>query len=379
MTRRSSVRDAPAALIDHIYAAAAEPGEWLGAVRHVCDALGGGQAALHSQDIAADSGSVTIATHIDPVYQRSYEEHYSRLNVWMTSRKELMQPGRVLTGDMVCSESEFLRSEYYNDWAAPQDMFHLIGAIVLREGSWTYALSIVRGRRNRPWDDRERAAFEILVPHVQRAIQIERRLGSAMGLRRATQDALDQLPVGVILIGENGRPLLLNRVAQEIADSRDGLTVGREGLEGPTPAVTARVRAMVGESVLTGSQKGVCAGGAISVPRPPPRQPLALLIAPLPLHDRFFEVRAAAVVFVSDPERDSPAPVDVLRTLYGLTRAEARLAVVLAAGQTPQAAAEELGLSPHTVRSQLNSVLQKTDTRRQSDLMRLLMAHVVCV
>ena len=131
---------------------------------------------------------------------------------------------------------------------------------------------------------------------------------------------------------------------------------------------------MVGESVLTGSQRGVCAGGALSVPRPPPRQPLALLIAPLPLHDRFFGVRAAAVVFVSDPERDARAPVDVLRTLYGLTRAEARLAVVLAAGRTPQAAAAELGVSPHTVRSQLKSVLQKTDTRRQSDLMRLLVA-----
>ncbi len=63
----------------------------------------------------------------------------------------------------------------------------------------------------------------------------------------------------------------------------------------------------------------------------------------------------------------------VLQALYGLTAAEARLALGLAQGRGLDEMAAALGLSRHTVRTQLKQVFAKSGTRRQPELVRLLL------
>lgn len=63
-----------------------------------------------------------------------------------------------------------------------------------------------------------------------------------------------------------------------------------------------------------------------------------------------------------------------LRQLYALTPSEARLAERLMAGDTPERAAEALGVTVATVRTYLASIFRKTETNRQAELVRLLTA-----
>ena len=81
-----------------------------------------------------------------------------------------------------------------------------------------------------------------------------------------------------------------------------------------------------------------------------------------------------AIGFLSDPAR--PAQVDeaLLRRLYCLTPAECRLAAALCAGGTIASVAGQAGVSGNTVRSQLKSIFDKTGTRRQSQLIKLMMS-----
>lgn len=60
--------------------------------------------------------------------------------------------------------------------------------------------------------------------------------------------------------------------------------------------------------------------------------------------------------------------------MHGFTRAEARLASMLAEGITLEGAAEALSISIHTVRCQLKSVFAKTGVTRQAELVALLLA-----
>jgi DNA-binding CsgD family transcriptional regulator len=62
----------------------------------------------------------------------------------------------------------------------------------------------------------------------------------------------------------------------------------------------------------------------------------------------------------------------VVRHIYGFSAAEARVAVSLAAGQTPRQVADELLLSLHTVRTHIKSIFGKTRTRSQNELVALL-------
>lgn len=82
---------------------------------------------------------------------------------------------------------------------------------------------------------------------------------------------------------------------------------------------------------------------------------------------------AAAAVFATAP---NSLPCDLecnLRRLYELTPAEARLAAALVAGESVQEFAERTDISEATARTHLKHVLAKTDTRRQSDLIRVIM------
>jgi DNA-binding CsgD family transcriptional regulator len=51
---------------------------------------------------------------------------------------------------------------------------------------------------------------------------------------------------------------------------------------------------------------------------------------------------------------------------------EARLAVFIAGGDSTEQAADKLGVSRSTVRSQLKAISAKTDTHRQGELVALL-------
>jgi DNA-binding CsgD family transcriptional regulator len=86
-----------------------------------------------------------------------------------------------------------------------------------------------------------------------------------------------------------------------------------------------------------------------------------------------FPQRAVAIVLVSDPGAEMQARVESLRDRFGFTRAEATFALEIIRGDGRQAAADRLGISAATARSHLSNIFDKTGSRRQAELVRLLM------
>jgi DNA-binding CsgD family transcriptional regulator len=84
---------------------------------------------------------------------------------------------------------------------------------------------------------------------------------------------------------------------------------------------------------------------------------------------------AVAALFLRRAEIDTPSSMQVMADLYRLTPAEIRvLHGVAAIGGVP-AVADALGISEATVKSHLQSLFDKTGSRRQADLVKLLAAH----
>ena len=83
--------------------------------------------------------------------------------------------------------------------------------------------------------------------------------------------------------------------------------------------------------------------------------------------------RPRTILFITDPE----ATVDLRRRQlgedFGLTPAEAAVAVEVLEADGLQAAAGRLGISLATARTHLAHVFDKTGTRRQAQLVRLLL------
>jgi DNA-binding CsgD family transcriptional regulator len=82
---------------------------------------------------------------------------------------------------------------------------------------------------------------------------------------------------------------------------------------------------------------------------------------------------AIVMVLVNDESNPVQAEPETIQALFGFTNAETRLAAALLRGVSIDAFAVQRGISIKTVRTQLASLFAKTGTRRQTDLVALLL------
>lgn len=112
----------------------------------------------------------------------------------------------------------------------------------------------------------------------------------------------------------------------------------------------------------------------MALARPSLRQPLALVVSPLaPAAFADAPGGAAALLFVADPETRPVANEGLLMSLYGLTAAEAALTTRLLEGLDLGEVAASLRIAMSTARFHLARILAKTGTRRQAELLRLIL------
>jgi DNA-binding NarL/FixJ family response regulator len=215
---------------------------------------------------------------------------------------------------------------------------------------------------------------------IRHALQASHNTKSSMPMMNATQlhsaclcSVIDRFPLGVILANASMVVAHVNRIGKEILAERDGLMMERDHrLYGWKREVTIELRALVGRTA--GGLQGDGAGGGLSLARPSGRHPLSLLVAPIPMAGSPETGAPCAAVFVSDPERRAATTHDLLRRLYGLTRAEAILASAMMQGKSVERSCLELGISTNTARTHLKRIFCKTDTSRQGELISLLLS-----
>jgi DNA-binding CsgD family transcriptional regulator len=96
---------------------------------------------------------------------------------------------------------------------------------------------------------------------------------------------------------------------------------------------------------------------------------------PLALPSENGELGEVVIVVIARIEADELSiPTELLEALYGLTRAEARVAVEISRGRTIAEIAEEQGVGDCTVRSQIKCAFAKMGVRRQPELVRLVVS-----
>jgi DNA-binding CsgD family transcriptional regulator len=80
------------------------------------------------------------------------------------------------------------------------------------------------------------------------------------------------------------------------------------------------------------------------------------------------------IVFATRPCDASLPVIRQLRSLFGLTDAQAKLAIEIAKGEGLRVCTRRLGIAMSTGRSHLKQIFEKTETRRQAELVRVISA-----
>jgi DNA-binding CsgD family transcriptional regulator len=278
----------------------------------------------------------------------------------------------VWTDDQLVVDEDGAAGEYRQGWLAPQDLGHQLFGVLERHGSRVVFLYALRAARAPAFADAEVTLLKRLLPYLQRSLRAGQLLRRTQSVRQAALDALDAMPMGVLLMSTGGAVLGANRAARDTMAARDVLSVGRAGLEFVAEGRRRRFRDVFAELANRAGTNRPGGPIALTLPRPSELRPLSLLIWPVPEASRGGPEDPAAVVFIGDPDRAADIDEDRLRHIYGLTAAEARVAALLAQGHRLEEIAELLGVAYETTRKHLKQIFIKTSTARQAELVRTL-------
>jgi len=358
-------------LIGSVYDAATEPTLWepfLGELATTCRA---DSAALVVHHFGREVHTVSASWNLDPDGQRLYQQHYGSIDVWTMRAQSRL--GTACASEWLCPLEQLVTTEFYNDFLFRYGIVHgMFGLVERNANSWA-SVSLYRGTLSREFRPSDLRTLNLLIPHVQRALRLHFQFSQIKARSEGIETTLNMLTTGMILLGARGEVLLMNNRAEQLLNRRDGLLLAHGKLGATVYAESVRLQTMIGGAAQTGSGAGLSAGGTILISREEGR-PISVTVTPLHEFSATLSQRPAAVLFIFDPDRNLELPIDLLQRCYGLTPAEARLAMVLLEGHSLKEAADSCGVTHNTAKSQLKSIFLKTQVNRQSELIRLLLS-----
>jgi DNA-binding CsgD family transcriptional regulator len=352
-------------LLGPLYDAAADPTLWDPFLEQLARKTRSTSAALLIHDFEHSKYSLSSSWQMDPDSIQLYQKHYHKLDVW-AQRGLVQTAGHVSNSQSLCPLSEMKTQEIYNDFMLQAGIEHGMFTMLENNKACLASVSLYRDRWHSEFTVSEMRTLKFLAPHLQRAFKLHMSLSRMKSHSDNLESALDLFPSGVLFLDHDGRISLMNRKATEVLAERDGLLANRAGLRANRPDESALlVKTVRDATALTGR----ASGGTVLISRRT-RPQLQLLISPLSRSRRSSQ---AAVIFIHDPVQNQRPRQEVLRSLYGLTPAESRVALLLGDGHAPRKIAELIGVTDNTVRSQIKSVFSKTGIKRQVELVRLLL------
>jgi DNA-binding CsgD family transcriptional regulator len=361
-------------LVDHIYGAVESPALWPTFLEQFARSLQAQIGTLYIHDLRTQHGATEIVTGMDPAYDRAYRTYYAARNVYMTHGRPLLVAGNVMTSEELCPDEKVLPSEFYNEWVRPQGLRRGLNGVLFNQGSLAGSIGVIRDQRVRAFSADDKRFLSMLMPHLQRAVKLRSRIVDLETLGQRTSDALNRWATAVFLVDREARIVLANHSAAEILAGQDGLRSERGVLKTTHSRDTAILHQTIRYAVDRVSVAGD-ASGAMLLARISGKRPLHVFVSPTARKDVFFGEQSGALVFVADPEAHQTQS-DVLQSLYGLTPAEAAVAALLAGGKSVKEIAETTSVRENTVRIHLKRIFDKTETKRQAELVRLLLSCV---
>lgn len=191
-----------------------------------------------------------------------------------------------------------------------------------------------------------------------------RLAGAFSSLGRLLLDGLDR---GVILLDHSGRVLDANLPARNVLDGGDGLSLRNGRLKSSNAEFDARLGRLLGQSRAGAANAAQPIAARFRRPR---AQSYFVVVRPVPPDTNQRNVAASVFIYATDGRREISA--ELLRELYGLTRAQAAVARRLFAGRSVEQVASGLRLSTNTVRTHLKQIFTKCEVQSQAELMHLL-------
>jgi DNA-binding CsgD family transcriptional regulator len=286
-------------------------------------------------------------------------------NVW-SRKKPARIPGEVLSTRSMVPREDLRRSEMYRAYLESRGLHEGLRFTLWADQTGLGDVSLLRPWSGGAFGPAEVALGRMIIPHLQRATTITRRLREADFRLDGASGGAAAGDMAAIAFDRGGRPFWFNTTARQMVERGMPLRLVSGQLRAATQAATAALAAAVARAAA-GHQ-----GGAVMLPRSDAQGSVNAIVVALSHRDDWsLPVPPAAMIYLRAPDPQAP-DAEALRALFGLTAAEGELARDLQGGATIAEVAARTGRSQNTLRTHLARLLQKTGTTRQIELVRLL-------
>lgn len=363
-------------LIGQIYDASLDPEQCPGVLARIARFIPGLSAALFFKDAGSRSGNVY---YDDGVLGRRYKQIYFEKYIHIDPSNsahvftEVEEP--VSTVDCTSYE-EFLQSRFYLEWARPQGLVDFISAVLDKSATGAAMVGVFRHERDGLADDEARRHMRLIAPHVRRAALIGKVIDLKTAQAGAFADTLDGITAAMFLVDAKGRMIHANAAGSTMLAVGDVLRLSA-GRLAATDAEAGQALDEMFAAAGTGDNALGIKGIALPLTARGGQRHVAHLL-PLTSGARRqagASFAAVAALFVRKAALERPGPLEVIAKTYKLTPTELRvLLAVVDVGGAPEVA-DALGVAETTVKFHLKRLFEKTDSRRQADLVKIVAGY----
>jgi DNA-binding CsgD family transcriptional regulator len=357
-----------------IYDAVLDPEQWGSAVSRMANLIEAPHAGVFDSDFAAGVVHRTALFGIEEAentrYMREFASMDPRVPVALGHNKlEWLSDYDYFT-------EEFRNADrFYREYIYANGGGETLLTAFAKEGSRLGTAVIVRTKDQKKVAEGLRKRLDAVVPHMDRAVKLSRRFTAIASEAVLGHTVLDALSEPLACATAEGRLHRANRAFENTLKAAQVVSNHQGALRLRDPTLQSQFLRSIRECCR------IAEGGASSDPEAQftirveqiSGLPCFITIAPLSaVRLSSWAGKPCALVRIDEPVRNVSA--EKLVEALGLSSAEARLVSALCEGGNLAEAAEKIGVSLNTVKSQLASVFSKTNTTRQSELLALVVS-----
>jgi DNA-binding CsgD family transcriptional regulator len=285
---------------------------------------------------------------------------------------------QVVVASELVGVAKWFSGDFYKEFLKPLDIQDLLGMDSVTPDGAEIRLRVTKSHDSPPFGDRDRAFFELIMPHLKLAVHLRAHLDGIDIERNFLARTIQSMQIGTVLLDAQGSILSINDEAKTILDECDGLKLVGGKLEAEYSSENSILQRLTLAAYSASKSKVPTMMEAVAITRPSARSKLTVMIRAIPATEWSEGWRRARVaIFLRDPERKPQGSLEIIRDLFGLTFVEGWLALLMAQGRTLDEASEQLNIRRNTARAHLRSIFSKMGVTRQAELVRQVLNSVI--
>ncbi|MCB1382342.1 MAG: helix-turn-helix domain-containing protein [Notoacmeibacter sp.] len=367
-------------LIARIYDAALDPAIWPALLTRLAHKLGAAGAFVF--EVQLDGGTEQVVSRMfsnnyDPVVVGDFLDRFNELELRDQGRfarlSAMTDPIELVSDIHLFDSVETLLMQENTRFMLSHGLKHRAGSLLNKDLLTIDRFALQFGRDRGPITEAEKRKALNFLPHVAKSIGLARPLEHQLRLQSAFERLINTFEQGVALLDPKGRIIYRNGEMERIMAELPVFRLSPAGqLQICAGDHAERYHALIADDRAHGRFGARARKEAIVVHLDGPGNALFIEICPAEDNAHTGHLgRGCRLLTVLDTSRPVGVDMERICTFYALSKAEADVLELIAAGRSNQDIADIRCRSLDTVKTQIRSLMRKTNSANRTDLIQM--------